>query len=220
MRLQPQLVEGSYRSLWWEPRAGRILRPNKKGPPPIHLVHLAQVVNVDAGFRNAAYPRSNPLIVAKEAQEIVAKAARARLVHLLSDRRQQLSGVGPRDFDENRAGIGKPPHGTRNVDIGKGASAPVVFQANEDRALFRPAGQCLSERGDQYIRHPCIQHAGHVAQQRAGWTRLQRALPHAYPACWAGDSRTVDAQAASLRPRRLEPTVQLLLHGLRLRVLL
>src|SRR5262249_39374980 len=48
MRLQPQRVEGSYGSLWWEPRAGQILRPNKKGLPSIHLVHLAQVVNVDA----------------------------------------------------------------------------------------------------------------------------------------------------------------------------
>src|SRR6516165_2637840 len=220
MRLQPQRVEGWYRCLAWEPRVGQILRPNKKGLPPNHLVHLAQVVNVDAGFRNAAYPRSNPLIIAKVAQETVANAARARLVHLLSDRRQQLSGVGPRDFDGNRAGAGKPPHGTRNVDIRREGFASVAFQANEDRAFFRPAGQCLSERGNQYIRHLCIQHAGHVTQQRAGWTRPQRALQRAYPAYRAVDSRTVDAQAASLRPRRLEPAVQLLLRGLRLRVLL
>src|SRR6516225_6593443 len=59
MRLQPQCVESSYRSLWWEPRVGQILRPNKKGLPLNHLVHPAQVVNVDAGFGNAAYPCSN-----------------------------------------------------------------------------------------------------------------------------------------------------------------
>src|SRR5262245_33587059 len=220
MRLQPQRVEGSYRSLWREPRAGQILRPNKKGLPPVDLVHLAQVVNVDAGFRNAAYPRSNPLIVAKAAQETVAKAAPARLVHLLSDRRQQLSGAGPRNFNVNRAGAAEPPHGARNVDVRRERFASVACQANEDRAFFRPAGQCLSERGDQYVRHPCIHHAGYVAQQRAGWTRLQRALQRAYPACRVGDSLTVDAQAARLRPRRPEPTVQFLLRGLRLRVLL
>src|SRR5262249_22937375 len=136
MRFQPQPVEGSYRSLRWEPHIGRILRPNKKGPPPIHLVHLADVVNVDAGFRYAVYPRGNSLIVAKVAQDTVAKAARARLVHLLSDRRQQLSGVGPRDFDENGAGAGKPPHGARNIDIRRERFTSVAFQANEDRVFF------------------------------------------------------------------------------------
>src|SRR5262249_30566234 len=138
MRLQPQRVERSYRSLSWEPRAGKILRPNKKGLPPVHLVDLAQVVHVDAGLRNASYPPGNPLIVAMAAQETVAKAARTRLVHLFSDRRQQLSGAGPRDFDVNRAGAAEPPHRTRHVDVRRERFASVAFEANEYRAFFRP----------------------------------------------------------------------------------